>query len=108
MEGLKPAEEKRNCFTRSITENQPRIREGISVCVCVWRGGTINLLTRDRMMDNGSLPSKYDRNCYTVGQSARKRRMVCEWGPRGNGGDYSLRGESCRSGYSEKIVRGVG
>lgn len=57
MEGVKPAEEKRNCFTRSfvpITENQPRTREGISVYA--WRGRTINLLTRDRMMDNGSLP----------------------------------------------------
>ena len=34
----------------------------VSICVCVY-ARAINLLTRDRMMDNGSLLSKYDRNC---------------------------------------------
>lgn len=52
----------------------------------------INLLTRDRMMDNGSLLSKYDRDCYT---DAQANLLVNggwfangEWGPRGNDGDY--------------------
>ena len=74
----------------------------VCVCVCVCacvkgvRERVINLLTRDRMMDNGSLLSKYDRDCYT---DAQANLLVNggwfangEWGPRGNGGDYELRG----------------